>query len=299
MSLSDVTCLVPLYRSVPLLDHVFGNIEEHLAAGASVICSDEHCLDDAATRIRERFDGSDRLRVIDDVSGNGNWITNCNRLIEATQTSYFRIIPHDDSVSARDTALLVDSLRARSSIVVSHGRVLAETLEGHRLPERDEPRMPLRPIDAPLAFSAGFFWQGLFSGSFKAVIRRNVWRGGPLFIRSTPSLKHSERTWLFALSLLGDFSFSEGATMTKRYWAGSLTDEWRPEARHLVDAADVMASYVEDLVDGAATRAELRKNLYLNAMRRANWLDGLTVSRPDFEPPDLSGLVDQDQRGST
>lgn len=292
--IDDLSCLIPLYRSKPFLDHVFDNIDSHLAVGASVICSDEQCLDDAASLIQQKYADNARVTVIASTAG-GNWVSNCNRLIDVCRTPFFRYVFHDDTVDAASTSLLVAALRADPGVVVSHGRVLAETIDGERLPDRDEPRLPLRPIDSPLGFSAGFFWQGLYSGSFKAVIRRNLRNGGALRIRATPALKHSERAWLFGLSLLGEFTFTPDATMTKRYWEGSLTHGWRSESRDLVETARTMASYVDDLVGDEGTRVTLRRNLYLNAMRRTNWLDGLTAVRPSFEPPsDLGATVDAD-----
>lgn len=287
MSLDDVTCLIPLYRSRRLLPRVFENIESHVAAGGHVICSDEHGLDDAAAQIAARFAGVEQVRVLSSDAG-GNWVSNCNRLIEACRTPFFRILPHDDTALAPSTAIMAQVLRERPEVVVSHGWVRAETEDGTRLPQRDEPKFPLRPVDEADVFSAGFFWQGLYSGAFKAVMRRNVVEGGPLLIRPTKTLKHSERAWLFGYSLLGEFAFSEEAFMVKRYWSGSLTDAWKLDASDFIDAADVMAGFVDDLIGSEAMRHNMRINLYLNAVRRANWLDGLSATRPAFEAPRVS-----------
>ncbi|WGW03330.1 hypothetical protein [Tropicibacter oceani] len=285
MTLSDVTCLIPLYRSARLLPVVMDNIDSHVALGGRVLCSDEHGLDDAAAQIRDRYAGTGLVQVLDAKATGGNWVSNCNRMIRACQTPFFRIIPHDDSVAGAATAVLAETLRSRPEVVVSHGWVRAQTEAGNRLPQRDEPRLPLRPIDDPMAFSAGLFWQGLFSGSFKSVIRREVIGAGPLLIRPTRSLRHSERAWLFGLSLLGDFAFCEDAAMVKRYWKGSVSDHWRPGASDQIDMADCMAGYVDDLVTDPDSARALRFNLYLNAVRRANWHDDILPDRPPFEPP--------------
>lgn len=287
MSLNDVTCLIPLYRSQRLLPRVFENIQSHVAAGGYVICSDEHGFDDAPRRIVARFGRTGRVRVLTS-KGGGNWVSNCNRLIAACRTPFFRILPHDDTALAPSTAIMTRVLRERPEVVVSHGWVRAETEAGERLPQRDEPRFPLRPVDETDVFSAGLFWQGLYSGAFKAVVRRDVVEGGPLLIRPTKTLRHSERAWLFAYSLLGEFAFSEEAYMVKRYWSGSLTDAWKVDASDFIETADVMADYAEDFISDPARRRAMRINLFLNAVRRANWHDGLTATRPPFEPPRVS-----------
>lgn len=284
MMLDDVTCLIPLYRSARQLPRVFENIDSHVARGAHVLCSDEHGLDDAAQQIAQRYADNPLVKVLMSSDG-GNWVSNCNRLIEACATPFMRIMPHDDTFDGASTAILAEALRNRPGAVLSHGWVRAENEAGERLAQRDEPRFPLRPIDDPLAFSAGFFWSGLYSGAFKAVVRRNVVRGGPLYIRPTPSLRHSERAWLFGYSLLGDFTFSHHARMTKRYWQGSLTDGWKTEASDFIEVASVMAGYADDFVPSDADRQMLRLNLFLNASRVAGWHDGLLPVRPPFEPP--------------
>jgi hypothetical protein len=129
----------------------------------------------------------------------------------------------------------------------------------------------------------GLFWQGLFNGAFKAVMRRQCLPSGPLLIRPTLDLVHAERAWLFGLSLIGDFVFDERATMRKRYWVGSLTDGWSPDASHVMSTAHAMASYVDDLVTDDDQRRRLRFNVYFNALEQSSWVEGCAVSQPDFD----------------
>ncbi|WP_425097984.1 hypothetical protein [Tropicibacter sp. S64] len=284
MTLSDISMLIPLYASAPQLPRLRHNIESHAAAGGPVILSDQHGLDDTGPRLASEYRNVLYLPP-DPYETTRNWVANTNRLITACRTPFFRILPHDDTAAAEDTRHLVQPLRDESRIVVSHGRVTAIDEAGNRLPQKDEPKRPLRPVDDDLIFSAGFFWQGLYSGAWKAAIRRDVHGGGPLLMRPTPTLRHTERAWLFALSLLGQFTFTERASLTKCYWSGSLTDSWRFTAQDQIDAARVMADYVTDLLPDNAEARALRFNLHLNAMRRANWYDGLCRQRPAFEPP--------------
>lgn len=282
MTLADVSCLIPLYRSAPFLDLVFGNVDEHVAQGAAVLCSDQHGLDDAADRIGERYRDEPLVTVLRSTAG-GNWRSNVNVLISHASTDFFRIIPHDDSVEAASTGRLAETLRSRPDAVLSHGHVRAENVDGERIPERDEPNFPLRPHAGREWFSMGLFWQGLFNGAFKALIRRQCLPSGHLLIRPTLDLVHAERAWLFGLSLIGEFVFDERATMRKRYWTGSLTDEWTPDASHVMSAAHAMASYIDDLVAADDQRRRLRFNVYFNALERSNWLDGFVVSPPEFD----------------
>ena len=285
MSLEDVTCLVPLYRSVPQLPRVFENIDDHLRMGGNIICSDEHGLDDAAARIADRYAGR-AVTVIHSTDG-GNWVSNCNRLIEACETPFLRIMPHDDTFPAVGTALLAQNLRADPARILSHGRVLAERDDGTRLPERDEPTLTPEPVTDPTRFSAEFFWRGHFNGAFKAVMRRDVVNGRPLLIRPTAMIHHSERAWLFGLSLLGSFGFEPDATIRKRYWTGSLTDGWTFDPQDQIHVADTMASYVDDFVADDHLRAAMRFNLYYNAVRRAESAAGYYALRRGYDPAGL------------
>lgn len=283
MYLDDVTCLIPLYKSNRHLQRVIQNIDSHIALGGHVLCSDEHCLDDAAQQIADRYAGNPLVGVLMSREG-GNWVSNCNRLIAASTTPFIRIMPHDDSCEGASTAHLAQVLRNQPEVVLSHGWVLAENDEGQRLKGVDVPRFPLRPHHDRLQFSAGFFWAAHYEGAFKTVVRRNVVAGEPLLIRPTPTLRHSERAWLFGYSLLGEFAFSHHAWMTKRYWQGSVADAWTNDASDFVDVAEVMASYAEDFLASEADRRAMCFNLYLNAVHRANWIDGLASARPPFEP---------------
>ena len=286
MSLQDVTCLIPLYRSVPQLPRVIENIDDHLRLGGQVICSDEHGLDDAADHLMARYADTPNVRVIRSSEG-GNWVSNCNRLIDACDTPFFRITPHDDTFPADGTARLARALRADAGCVLSHGRVLAETDDGTRLPQRDEPTLTPEPVADHARFSAELFWRGHYNGAFKAVIRRNVVQGGPLFIRPTPALRHSERAWLFAYSLLGDFAFDPEATIRKRYWTGSLTDGWKRDPHDMIDVADVMTSYADDFVRDPDLLSAMRFNLYFNAVRRAGKVEGYYTRHPGYDPARL------------
>lgn len=282
--LDDTTCLIPFYKTERLLPHVFENIDSHIELGGQVICSDEHLMDGAAKLVAKRYRGNPLVTVLETDEG-GNWVSNCNRLIVACKTPFFRICPHDDTILGPSTLLLAQTLRLHPQAVLSHGRVLAETEDGERLPQRDEPFFPLNPFDDTMSFSAAFFWMGLYSGAFKAVMRRDVLDSRPLLIRPTDTLRHSERAWLFAYSLLGGFVFTPEATMVKRYWSGSLTDSWKLEASDMLEVADVMASYTDDLVDSEDEREKMRFNLYLNASTFAAWCDDLHAYRPQFQLP--------------
>ena len=210
MTLTDVSCLIRLHRSAPLLDLVCGNVDEHVAQGTAVLCSDQHGLYEAADRIVERYRDEPLVTVLRSTAG-GNWMSNVNVLISHASMDFFRIIPHDDSVEAASTGWLAETLRMRPVAVLCHGYVRAEALHGERLPDRDEPNFPLRPRAGRDQFSMGLFWQGLFNGAFKALIRRQCLPSGPLLIRPTRDLVHAERAWLFELSLIGEFLFDERA----------------------------------------------------------------------------------------
>lgn len=284
--MNEVSVLIPLYKSRRHLEHVLATVDDHIARGASVLLSDQHHLDDAADVIRERFAGDRRVRVFVSDQG-GNWVENVNLLMAAVETETFRIVPHDDTAPATGTERLYETFRMRPDAVLCHGYVRAEDMEGTRLPERDEPNLPLFPPGLERAFgplfSMGFFWSGYFNGSFKALIRTESVQSRGVYIRRTPTLVHSERAWLFALSLLGTFVFEPAASMRKRYWVGSLTDGWSWGSPEILDVARIMESYVDDLVEDPSLRLAMRFNINLNAMNWARWLDGTIPTRPPFD----------------
>ena len=285
--MKEVTCLVPLYRSSRYLDLVCRTIDDHVEHGATVLLSDQHLLDDAVDVLRHRYRSESRVEVFA-ADGGGNWIENVNLLIANVATTTFRVIPHDDSVPAESTRLLLAALDAAPDAVLCHGHVHAEDMDGTRIPARDEPNIPLVPQGCSRAFgtsfSLGLFWDGYFNGAFKALMRTEPIHSRSMYIRKTPTLIHSERAWLFGLSLLGEFLFVPSASMTKRYWRGSLSDRWSWGSPEIVDVAKCMATYVDDLVDDDTLQRRMRFNVFLNAMNWSRWLDGITAARPPFDP---------------
>ncbi|MDB4110053.1 glycosyltransferase family 2 protein [bacterium] len=281
MSLEDVSCLIPLYESRQYFANVCANIDAHLERGATVYVSDQHMLDDTALLLDQRYRDNPLVVVITD-DGGGNWVANVNLLLDAATTPFVRIIPHDDTVEGTATEFLAETLRSRPDAVLSHGHVRAEDNSGNRLPERDDPNFPLRPLSAPDMFSAGLLWQGLFNGAFKSLIRREHGTHGVVEVRPTKDLIHSERAWLFGLSLLGEFVFDERASMRKRYRTGSVSDVWEPNDSHFQSVVDVMASYVDDFIADTNRQKRLRFNLYFNLLRWVNHPANATVARPAF-----------------
>ncbi len=292
LDLTPVTCLIPMYRTSRHLDIVRNNIWNHVEVGGSVVCSDQHLLDDAADRLRDEFSGEPNVRVFAHDDG-GDWLHNVNFLMSRVETDFFRIMPHDDTVPARSTGYLVETLQADPGAVLCTGRVLGLDIDDNRKPERDEPNLPLVPEfdgDQARGLSLRLFWSGLFNGSFKSLIRTETVRSHAASIRVPGGLIHAERAWLFGLSLLGRFHYDERAVLYKRYWEGSLTDDWQPGSRETLDAARCMVSYVEDFVADETTRKQMRFNLFLNALARAQWLDGISAHRPlyDDASPEMS-----------
>ena len=265
----SLTCLIPLYGSQRFRSIVLMNIDEHLNAGMKVIVSDRHFKDNLIEEIETRYQDNPSVLTIqknDEV----DWVENINNMIEIVDTDYFRILPHDDSTDANSTQLLIDALENDTSAILATGIIFAGDLFGGRLPEKDE----LNIQDANLSSKwciedcLSFYWKGRFAGSFKGVVRSTPVQTLRLLIEKTPTLVHSERTWLFALTLIGKFIFVPQSILLKRYYATSTHRQWESSEKTTLDAASVMANYCERLLDDKCLVSKLKFNIFYNSLRQ-------------------------------
>ena len=281
-----VTILIPLYRSMRFADTLCQTIATHLDAGFPVRVSDRNGDQDCTDMLRRRFGGHAGF-AIDCRNDDEHWVANMNGLIAAAKTPYFRILPHDDIATAHGTARLANALENDPRLVLAFGQIRAHGADGERLPQRDQLNQDLRPgrVRFDPATALGLFWNGRCGGAFKGVARRlPAQRVTPIWIRPTPSLAHSERIWLCAMGLLGDFHFLPETVLEKRYYPDSTHAQWSFDAREHHEAAGVLINYVDDLIPDMACRA--RALITHNRDRHTAWLDaGSTGSHPGFETP--------------
>jgi len=268
--LEPLTCAIPLYRSMRFQSFICDNIDRHLRRGASIVIGDRHGLDDLPDILQERYGASDRVRILRH-NDQGSWVANINALLQETRTPFVRILPHDDSSTAESSQLLLEALVAAPDAIVATGRVTATDLHGRRMPERDEPLQEARHPSTGLGSlesALPFFWTAVFPGAFKGVVRCAPLRRHSLWIHPTPTLVHSERTWLFALGVIGHFLFLPEAVLVKRYYPESTHQQWRTTSETLLDAAATMSHYIDRLVDDPDFAERARRDVYRNARRR-------------------------------
>ncbi|WP_203292189.1 glycosyltransferase family A protein [Maricaulis parjimensis] len=246
----DTSLLIPLYQSSRFFDVICENIDCVLPQGGQVIVSDQQGEDDCVARLRDRYGHLDTFTALD-AREDGNWVSNSNRLMRAVRTEFFRIVPHDDSVSLSSFLAMRARLRACPDAVLCYGPVHAISLDGHRLPERDqihdvEDTSDRAPWSAETA--ADLFWTGRFGGAFKGLVRTHVVQQNQVYMRETPRLEHSERAWLFALAMIGRFVHAPRGVLTKRYYPESTHRQWRAGAQERAEATRVMREFARDLI---------------------------------------------------
>ena len=280
VSLGRLTLLIPLYHSSRFADIIYDTINGHLAAGASILLSDRHQIDDFAIELRQRYVNQSKVTVIT-ASDNLDWVQNINLLIAAVRTDFFRILPHDDSTTPIASLALLQALDADASAIVATGIVRAIDLNNQRIPAKD--KMQPRPsyVDEQWGYTKAldFFFKGYYPGAFKGVIRTQCIQQFDLTIRPTSTLIDSERCWLFGLHLLGPFCFVELDAIYKRHYPESTHRRWQREASNHLDNGDTLIAYCHQLLNDKQLINMAEKHIRQNSfLRYQSDLQGLPVS---------------------
>ncbi len=281
-----VTVVIPLYRSRPFIDTIIANIDAMPQSGIEIIISDRHCHDDAIDRLAQHYAEDHRVRCIQQRDGLG-WVGHINTLLELAGGEYWRLLPHDDISPPGSLEALIAALDAAPDAVLAYGPTKAVDSEGRHLLERDAPSP--HPQQAEEGWTLGLvlqmFWMGYCSGAFKGLIRRRVVMENQLFIRSTEGQIFPEGCWLFALGLLGPFCFVPEAVYIKRYHAASVHAQWQITGRNFSSAAQVMISYLRDLVGPRSARQYGMLDMRFNGTRVSLWQDKRQhLPRPGYKP---------------
>ncbi len=290
--MTQISCLIPLYRSQPFFDNICENIDAHLVEDAEILISDRHGLDDTATRLAARYAGETRVRIMS-VLDNDDWVGNICALIIASTGKYFRIIPHDDKASRASTMDLVRALEENADAVLAYGIVHAIDLQGAPLPKLNQLNATESPTSKTweLEDALSLFWSNRFLGAFKGVVRADIVRSLPLLIRKTPTLIWSERAWLFALALAGRFQFVPESILIKRYYKGSASSRWDCTPEVLADAVNVMTQYCDVLITDPILRERAKLSLATNGDAR---IQAMNTGRAHSAYRSLDDLLTQD-----
>lgn len=269
MNLADLTCIFPLYQSKRFEKYIRENVTSHLQFGAKIILSDQHHNGDDYN-LESYF--ADEINVqIFRSNSKGDWIDNINYLLSLVDTKYVRIIPHDDTVYGKHSVQLYQKIKLNESAIVSVGITLGLDINNNRLPQRDEDqeiKFIKESNQSRIDLFQEFFFRGRYSGGFKGVINMDLLKQHNLFIKKTKTRTHSERLWLNAFCLIGDFIFSNEIMMYKRYYSESTHRKWEITPEVNLDCAECLNSYIEDLIPNHPKKDEIKFNILLNFLRR-------------------------------
>lgn len=284
-ALEDLTCLIPLYRSMRFLPIIEANIEEHLWQGARVLVSDMHGHDDVSRLLKDRYGNHENVTILSDNS-QGDWVDNVNLLIRYTQTRFARIIPHDDSAIPGSSPLLLGLLKSRPDSILATGAVKAIDIQGNSLPEEGRRHLDIDRRICPPTMTGGlsFFWQGKFPGCFQGVFDARKVREMNLYIKKTPGLVGADHVWMTAMFLAGRFLFLPKVTLVKRYYADSTHKGWSWTPEVCLGIADVMYGYFKEQVADEGLLMKARFVIYHNAIRWARYFEHEVGQFPEYSP---------------
>ena len=265
----NLTCLIPLYRSWRFRKIIRANIDAHLNHGASIIVSDRHSFDKTIDYLKHRYSHNAQITFIA-LNDEVDWVDNINNMIEQVKSDFFRIIPHDDTASSKSSELLLKALETNNGAVLASGIVHAKNLFNFRIPKRDELNQSeyKESLDWTINDAVSVYSQSRFAGAFKGVIRTKSIVQTNVYIKKTPSLVHSERTWLFALAMLGKFCFVPQSILIKRYYSNSTQKSWTYSDQATIDAANVMSDYCDQILTDNEVIKQTKTLMYLNAFEK-------------------------------
>ena len=241
--MNNLTILIPLYRSARWTQILRENIASHLNAGSQVILSDKHCHDDTIFKLQHEFQCA-QLRAFHDDSNEG-WVANINAMIGSVETDFFRILPHDDSSTARQSGNLLEAFSYSPDAVVSYGIVKKLQLETNEL-SYSAPRQHEEEGDN-IRWGISAFGSGAYPGAFKGVVKTMLPGKGRMFIKPTKTSTCSERLWLSGLRMYGKFLLTEKEMLLKRFYEESTHRQWQREAWERADFASVLCNYINDM----------------------------------------------------
>ena len=277
----QVSVLIPLYRSARWEPVILANIARARAGGAEVILSDRHGHDDLAERLAGGYRNDSAVRILRS-SDNGDFVDNCNALLQAAQGSYARIVPHDDDML--ETAAMVAALEAQPGAVLAYGRLLGLDGDGRADPAKD--RRHRHETTTPgfwsLQDALSVFWTQRVQGGFKGLVRVDALHRKNLWIRKADGVSYSERCWIAGLGMAGPISCVASDMLAKRFYPDSTHRGWRRDDACIAACANVLAGYARDLIIDPELSSAAVKDIYFNALRwrRLGVIQGVDSYRP-------------------
>lgn len=271
-----ITVAIPLFKSARFINNIIENIDNIHSLDVEFLISDRHCHDDTIDRLANHYASDHRVRCIKNYD-QLDWVGHINVLLKEARGKYWQFLPHDDISPRGSLGDLIDALDVNPDAILAYGPTKRVDIDGQPLKRKLHPN-PNHPEEAKhdwkMDYVLSMFWKGYFDGAFKGLIRRNIVIVDKcLFIRSTRDQILPERCWLFALGLLGRFHFVPEATYIKRFYKGSVHTNWNIQGCNYVSAARTMSGYLHDLIDCKSAYRYGLRDLWLNAIRLAQWRD--------------------------
>ncbi len=226
-----VTALVPTYNGSHFILRTLESLAAQTWPHLEILIGDDRSTDDTLDVVRRFADANPNTRIVErDV--NLGWLRNSNDLMARATGELMFFAFHDDVVAPRYVEELVTALRANPHAVLAFSDMQVHELDGtvrlHAFDELEGLRTGLARgrvmIERP-----GDWWvpnRGLFRASAFAEV------GG---IRPNDMGEYSaDWTWLFGLSLIGEFVRVPEVLCTKHYTAGSISKKWRHDDSQLL-----------------------------------------------------------------
>lgn len=278
-----VTVAIPLFMSKRYLDDIIANIDAASQNDVEFLISDRHCFDDSIDILANHYAGNSRIRYFK-ASDKLDWVGNINFLIREAKGKYFRVTPHDDIFPMGGLEMLIQALENNPDAILAYGP--SEVIDNNKntIKKFDRPH----PEQAENGWSLGvileMYWNWYFIHAFKGLLHRDSIVSRGIFIRETLGNILPERCWLFGLALIGRFIFVPRAKYIKRRYSSSVSSGWSIKGCHILSNARTMSSYINDLIPISTVSTYGTRDIWLNACRRARWLDTKTGPVPSYKP---------------
>ncbi len=256
-----VSVVVPLFRSKRFVSNITANVLM-MPDDVQVIISDRHLHDDAAEELSDIFATDPRVTVLRATDGL-DWVRHANLLLHQARGEYWRYLPHDDVAPEGSLEALVEALDGSPGAILSYGRIEGLDTSGTQTPDqhRREPPDAADGSSNTLDIAIDLFWHKHYWGAFKGLVRRDVAVSAGVDIRATPNLQWSDRTWLFALRLLGSFVFVPRTILIKRGTEGSAASGWDMAPATLEGVTATMGAYTDELLANRRERDYVKAGL--------------------------------------
>ena len=228
-----VSIAIPLYRGLPFVDNLVGDLEGVEYQNLEILFADHHLEDNALEVLRARLVDDPRVRFFESTD-QITWFENYNFLMKKATGTYFRLLAQDDRLPPSSISAAVERLEQEPETVLIYGPV--DVIDGSGVvvfrSQRQRKRHVTHRLIEPLTVFGG--WR---SDAMLGVVRRGTLADDGLFIE--PTWGHtglSATACQFAISLRGALRYVSAYEnqrrvhedrFTAKHWDRSLLDQIR------------------------------------------------------------------------